>query len=61
MLGNVVVRVPLPIIKLLELSTCSHLVSLLLNVVIDDLENVILIVGGKLGYGVLSCLSSLHG
>jgi hypothetical protein len=46
MLGNVVVSIPLSIVELLELGTCSHLVSLLLNVVLDDLENVVPIVNG---------------
>ena len=59
-LGNVVVSVPLPIVKLLKFGACSHLVSPLLNVVLDDLENVIPIVDGKLGHGVLSCLGGLH-
>jgi hypothetical protein len=60
-IGNVVVSVPLSIVEILELGTCSHLVSLLLNVVLNDLENVIPIVNGKLGHGVLSCLGGLHG
>jgi hypothetical protein len=48
MLGNVVVSVPLPIVKLLKFGACSHLVSPLLNVVLDDLERVVPIVDGKL-------------
>jgi hypothetical protein len=58
--GNVVVSVPLPVIKLLKLGTCKHLVSLLPNVVLDDLENVISVVNGKPRHGVLSCLGGLH-
>ena len=59
-LGNVVVSVPLPIVKLLKFGAFSHLVSLLFNVVLDDLENVSPIVDGKLGHGVLPCLGGLH-
>jgi hypothetical protein len=58
-LGNVVVSVPLSIVELLKFGTFSHLVSLLLNVVLDDLENVVPNVDGKLGHGVLSCLGGL--
>jgi hypothetical protein len=58
--GNVAVSVLLPIVELLEFGTCSHLVSLLLNVVLDDLENVSPIVDGKLGRGSLPCLGGLH-
>ena len=59
-LGNVVVSVPLPVVKLLKLGTCNHLVSLLPNVVLDDLENVISVVNSKPRHGVLSCLGGLH-
>ena len=54
------VSVLLPLIELLRFGACSHLVSLLLNVGLDDLENVIPIVDGKLGHNILSCLGNLH-
>ena len=38
----------------------SHLISLLPNVGLDDLESVVPIVNDKLGRSVLSCLGSLH-
>ena len=56
----VVVSVLPPIVELLELGTCSHLVSLLLNVVLDNLEHVGPSVDGELGLGVLLCLGGLH-
>jgi hypothetical protein len=59
-LGNVVVSVPLPIVELLKFGACRHLVSLLLNVVLDDLEDVIPIVDEKHGHSVLSVLGVLH-
>ena len=53
----VVISVPLPIVKLLELVTCSHLVSVLLKVlelvggpVLDDVGSR---VDGQFGLGVL--------
>jgi hypothetical protein len=55
------VSVLLPVIELLRFGACSHLVSLPLNVGLDDLENVVPIVDGKLRHNVLFCLGSLHG
>ena len=60
MLGNVVVSVLLPVTILLRSCACSQLVNLLLNVGLDDLDNVVPIVNGKLRRNVLSCLGRFY-
>jgi hypothetical protein len=57
MLRNVVVSVLLPVVELLRSGACSHLVSLPLNVGLDDLESSIPI-DDKLRHNFLSCLDS---
>jgi hypothetical protein len=63
MLRIVVISVPLPIVKFLELGTCNHLVSSLLDVLelIGDpvLDDVGPRVDGELGLGVLLRLGGL--
>ena len=54
------VSVLLPVIKLLNFGACSPFVRLPLNVSLDDLENVIPVVDGKLRHTVLSRLGSPH-
>jgi hypothetical protein len=57
-LGNVVVNVLLLVVELPRSGACSHLVSLPLNVGLDDLESSIPI-DDKLRHNFLSCLDSL--
>jgi hypothetical protein len=57
-LGNVVVSVLLLVVELLRSGVCSHLVSLPLNVGLDDLESS-LPIDDKLRHSFLSCLDSL--
>ena len=60
MLRIFVISVLLPIVLLLEPSTCNHLVSILLDVLELVLEDLGPHVGGYLGLGVLPCLDGLH-
>ena len=60
MLRILVISVLLPNVLLLEPSTCSHLVSVLLDVLELVLEDVVLRVGGYLGLGALPRLDGLH-
>ena len=60
MLRILVISILLPIVLLLEPSTCSHLVSVLLDILELVLEDVVLHVGGYLGLGALPRLDGLH-
>ena len=54
--GNVL----LTAVEFLRSGACSHLVSLPLNVCLDDLDSVVPIVNDRPGHSVLSCLGSFH-